>query len=94
MSVFFIALASISAIIWLGVGLLFYTTMRSKPIFRYHYGNRYIDAPAVNFFIHPISALLYIGVLLNSMVKTLRRGGINWRGTFYSLKELRKHASF
>ena len=60
----------------------------------YHYGNRYIDAPAVNFFIHPISALLYIGVLLNSMVKTLRRGGINWRGTFYSLKELRKHASF
>ena len=60
----------------------------------YHYGNRYIDAPVVNFLINPISALLYIGVLLNSMVKTLRRGGINWRGTFYSLKELRKYASF
>ncbi|MDR3586286.1 MAG: glycosyltransferase family 2 protein [Desulfosporosinus sp.] len=60
----------------------------------YHYGNRYIDAPTVNFFIHPISALLYIGVLLNSMIKTLRQGGINWRGTFYSLKELRKYTSF
>lgn len=60
----------------------------------YHYGNRYIDAPAVNFLIHPISALLYIGVLLNSMVKTVKRGGINWRGTVYSLKELRKHTSF
>jgi len=57
----------------------------------YHYGNRYINAPLINFLIHPISALLYIGVLLNSMVKTVRRGGINWRGTVYPLEELRKH---
>ncbi len=32
----------------------------------------------------------FIGyVLLRSMVKTLRAGGINWRGTFYSLQALR-----
>jgi len=29
--------------------------------------------------------------VLNSMVKILSRGGIEWRGTVYSLKELRKH---
>ena len=41
--------------------------------------------------IHPISALLYLWSLLNSMVKVLSRGGIEWRGTVYSLEELRKH---
>lgn len=60
----------------------------------YKYGNRFLNAPFVNFLIHPISALLYIGMLVNSMVKTLRRGGINWRGTVYSLEELRKYTNF
>jgi glycosyltransferase involved in cell wall biosynthesis len=41
----------------------------------------------------PFAALLLIYTLLRSMVTTLRRGGVSWRGTFYSLAELRRHAA-
>ena len=41
--------------------------------------------------IHPISVMLYIGAILNSVVSTVRRGGIEWRGTFYPLEVLKKH---
>jgi len=41
----------------------------------------------------PLAALLLIYTLLRSMFTTLRRGGVTWRGTFYSLAELRKHAA-
>ena len=34
MNVLLIVVASISAITWLGLGLLFYMTMHNKPIFR------------------------------------------------------------
>ena len=45
---------------------------------------------------HPLAALLtpfvwpaYVAAVVNSTVTTLRQGGIQWRGTFYSLAELR-----
>jgi hypothetical protein len=38
----------------------------------------------------PLGGLVLAYMLLNSTVKTLRRGGITWRGTFYPLEELRK----
>jgi len=37
----------------------------------------------------PIGAALFGYAILASMVQALRRGGIVWRGTFYSLRELR-----
>lgn len=37
----------------------------------------------------PITALLFVYVLFRSTFLTLRRGGIYWRGTFYSLAELK-----
>jgi glycosyltransferase involved in cell wall biosynthesis len=37
----------------------------------------------------PFLALLFVYVLLRSSVLTLRQGGIYWRGTFYSLDELK-----
>lgn len=37
----------------------------------------------------PAGALLFLYSLLRSSFITLREGGINWRGTFYSLGELR-----
>lgn len=40
----------------------------------------------------PVGALLMIVALLRSMVVTWRQGGVLWRGTFYSLEELRKNA--
>lgn len=38
----------------------------------------------------PVSAALFIYTLLRSMLVTLWQGGVTWRGTFYSLTELRK----
>lgn len=40
---------------------------------------------------HPISAMLYLCAVINSTVKAISRGGIEWRGTVYSLKELKNH---
>lgn len=40
----------------------------------------------------PIGALLLLYTLLRSMVLTLKRGGVLWRGTLYSLAELRRQA--
>lgn len=42
------------------------------------------------FLLHPVSTLLFLYTMLNSMVLALSRGGITWRGTFYPLEELKK----
>jgi glycosyltransferase involved in cell wall biosynthesis len=42
------------------------------------------------FFLHPISASLFMYILLRSMVHTLWNDGVIWRGTKYPLDELRK----
>jgi glycosyltransferase involved in cell wall biosynthesis len=41
----------------------------------------------------PLSALVFVFTLLRSMFTTLKQGGVRWRGTFYSLAELRKNAA-
>jgi glycosyltransferase involved in cell wall biosynthesis len=48
---------------------------------------------AWNALLMPFGALLILYALLRSMVITLAQGGIRWRGTFYSLAELRKHSA-
>ena len=48
------------------------------------------DVPAYYFVLHPIGATLFVYIMLRSMILTLARGGVIWRGTFYSLEELRK----
>jgi glycosyltransferase involved in cell wall biosynthesis len=40
----------------------------------------------------PLAALLVLYAVLRSMVLTLARGGVMWRGTLYPLAELRKFA--
>jgi glycosyltransferase involved in cell wall biosynthesis len=46
--------------------------------------------PAYYFLLHPASTALFIYTLLRSMILTLWNDGIEWRGTKYSLTELRK----
>jgi glycosyltransferase involved in cell wall biosynthesis len=46
-----------------------------------------------NAFFFPFSALVFVFTLLRSMLTTLKQGGVVWRGTFYSLAELRKNAA-
>jgi hypothetical protein len=46
--------------------------------------------PAYYFFLHPISTLLFEYTLLRSAAHTVSNDGVVWRGTRYSLEELRK----
>jgi glycosyltransferase involved in cell wall biosynthesis len=48
------------------------------------------DVPVYYFVLHPVGATLFVYIMLRSMVLTLGRGGVVWRGTFYALDELRK----
>ena len=41
-------------------------------------------------FTHPVGACILCYLLLRGTVVTVRRGGVVWRDTFYSLKDLRK----
>lgn len=42
-------------------------------------------------FFHPVSALLLVYVILRSAMLAGWRGGVYWRGTFYSLEELKRN---
>ncbi len=46
-----------------------------------------------NALLAPFAAAAFIYALLRSMGTTLHQGGVIWRGTFYSLAELRKNAA-
>lgn len=46
---------------------------------------------AWNALLAPFAAAAFVYALLRSMLTTLWQGGVVWRGTFYSLAELRKH---
>jgi glycosyltransferase involved in cell wall biosynthesis len=39
--------------------------------------------------LYPVASLLFLGILIAAVARTLRRGGIEWRGTFYPLAALR-----
>ncbi|MEE9217734.1 MAG: glycosyltransferase family 2 protein [Acidobacteriota bacterium] len=51
---------------------------------------RYGAHPAVLTFLSPISCLLLIAAAWNSMLRTLWRGGVLWRETFYPLALLKQ----
>ena len=40
---------------------------------------------------YPLTSALFVYILLRTMLLNLLQGGIRWRGTFYSLKELRSN---
>jgi len=42
--------------------------------------------------LYPFASCLFLFAMLRSMTLALLRGGVLWRGTLYSLKELRAHA--
>jgi cellulose synthase/poly-beta-1,6-N-acetylglucosamine synthase-like glycosyltransferase len=41
--------------------------------------------------LYPFAALLFTAVIWNAIIKTLWRGGIEWRGTLYPLNDLRRN---
>jgi glycosyltransferase involved in cell wall biosynthesis len=58
----------------------------------YRYYRRYTGIPAWYVVTFPVAACLSLYAILRSMVLTLARGGVVWRGTLYPLPELRKNA--
>ena len=54
---------------------------------------RYTGISAWNVLLAPFAAMLLMYAMVRSMATTLRQGGVVWRGTFYSLKELREHVA-
>ena len=40
---------------------------------------------------YPLTSALFVYILMRTMLLNLMQGGIYWRGTFYSLKELRQN---
>jgi hypothetical protein len=48
------------------------------------------DIPPYYFVLHPLSTALFIYTMLRSTFLTLGKGGVEWRGTFYPLDQLRK----
>ena len=39
--------------------------------------------------LYPVAALITVAIVTGAVLRTLRRRGIEWRGTFYPLEELR-----
>jgi hypothetical protein len=40
----------------------------------------------------PVGALIFVCMLARSTIVTLWKGGVDWRGTFYPLEELKRGA--
>jgi glycosyltransferase involved in cell wall biosynthesis len=80
---FFIQSAGLWALIPIVVMLLALTAM-------YAFYNRYTGTGAWYALSFPFAACLFLYALARSLTKTLRGGGVTWRGTFYPLEELSK----
>ena len=79
---------------------LFFAPTRVPAIFTlaavayaYRLLSRHSGISTWNALFFPVSALVFAFALLRSMLLTLKQGGVIWRGTFYSLAELRKNAA-
>ena len=63
---------------WPGITLAYITASRSVRVTPWHA------------LLMPLGGLLFAYAILRSALVTLRRGGVDWRGTFYPLRELRR----
>jgi len=52
--------------------------------------SRHSDISPVYVVLHPVGAIVFSYAIVRSVFLTLVRGGVVWRGTWYSLTELRK----
>ena len=62
-------------------------------IYAYRLLRRTSNISTWNAFLMPLGALVFVVALVRSALITIKQGGVIWRGTFYSLAELRKNAA-
>jgi glycosyltransferase involved in cell wall biosynthesis len=70
-----------SQLIYLATALLILLTVADSA--RFHHSRPWY---AIGY---PLTAALFVYIMLRTMVLNLSQGGIRWRGTFYSLRELK-----
>jgi tellurite resistance protein TehA-like permease len=58
----------------------------------YRYYRQYTGIAAWYALTFPVAACLVLYAILRSMILTIVRGGVVWRGTLYPLAELRRHS--
>ncbi len=58
----------------------------------YAAGALYIPATLLAYPAHPFGSLLFMAILWRSAISALSSGGVGWRGTHYSLDELKKNS--
>ena len=58
----------------------------------YALSSRHSRIPTWYAALFPAGAVLFLYSLLRSAITTIQQGGVTWRGTFYSLSELRNNA--
>jgi cellulose synthase/poly-beta-1,6-N-acetylglucosamine synthase-like glycosyltransferase len=80
-------------------GLLWWSTMAAAAIILCCVGAAYRTMAEVSRiearygWLYPLGALVFVGAMLRSMAVVMWQRGVVWRGTFYSLQELRRHNS-
>ena len=74
-----------------GWAQLVYALVLLNIVFIYMVGHRFTKLSPVYAALHPLGTAILVYATLESAFRALRQGGIHWRGTFYSLRELRKN---
>jgi hypothetical protein len=67
-----------------------FAVLMAALLLAYHWAGKYHHFSAAQLPFYPLASALLLYALLRSMSTALWRGGVTWRGTFYSLGELRR----
>lgn len=81
------------AAVWLTTGIawwLYAATVVGFLLLTFR-ATREMSLPATCVVAFPLTVLLFVYIQLRTMYVNLRDGGLQWRGTFYSLRELREN---
>ena len=78
--------------IFRGVAFLGLTVHAAALVGLYRETRRITHVPTAYVLLFPLAMGLFVFAHLRSMMLALVRGGIRWRGSFYSLRTLREHA--
>jgi cellulose synthase/poly-beta-1,6-N-acetylglucosamine synthase-like glycosyltransferase len=76
--------AGIAAAAWIPAAILAALAVGSWALDLFNY-----PLPLASVLLYPVAVAILFGAMWNSAIRTLARGGIEWRGDFYPLAELK-----